>query len=327
MQVRLLESPINKKDAQKRAHLFVREKYGNLPSVGIPEIQDNVWIIPINVKYPRVFFESATNKPKKVRYMNFERIGEIKIDANNGDIVDKPRSWDIKSEIKGKLDFVQLTVQKALVKTGAQNFSKLPFSEHMHTPIEDIISFLLLKDKIDLETELSILSEEEKEKYLKNIDLLITTGLIRKNDNFVLPDNAFVEIERSSDNISSKLSKALSYFFAQGYDNISSIQQVLGPYLTISGYIYGQSIEYDDIIPVEYSEIQALIQQSYGQSIKQMKIPRYLIQLNEVGLLDQSSCRGEDMWLPKTDILRSVRMEETLLSPIRNMFIDSTARV
>lgn len=327
MQARLLECPINKKEAQKRAHFFVREKYGNLPSVGIPEIQDNLWIIPINVKYPRVFLDSTTNKPKKVRYMNFEHVGEIKIDSNNGDIVDKPRYWDIRSEIKAKLDFVQINVQKALVKTGAQNFSKLPFSEHMHTPIEDIISYLLLRDKIDLEIELAFLSDDEKEKYLKNIDLMISTGLIRKNDNLILPDNAFIEIEGSSGNISTKLSKALSYFFAQGYDNISSIQQVLGPYLTISGYIYGQSIEYDDVIPVEFSEIQSLIQQSYGQAIKQMKIPRYLIQLSEVGLLDQCSTSGEETWLPKIDILKNVRLEESLLSPIRNMFIDSAARV
>lgn len=327
MQVKLIENPINKKDAQMMAHLFVREKYGNLPSIGIPAFQDNIWVVPINVKYPRVFFEKGTNRPKKVRYMNFEKVGEIKIDANRGDIIDKPRYFDIKSEIKAKLDFIQISVQKALVKTGAQNFSKLPFSEHMHTPIEDIIAFLLLKDKLDLQNEISLLTDEERDRYMKNIDLLISTGLIRKSDNLIIPDNALIEIERSTGDISSKMNKALSYFFAQGYDNISSIQQVLGPYLTISGYIYGQSIEYDDVIPVEFQEIQSIIQQNYGQLVKQMKIPRYLIQLNEVGLLDQSVIRGEDVWFPKADILRNVKLEDTLLTPIRNMFIESRASV
>jgi hypothetical protein len=326
MQVKLIDTPIDKKEAQMMAHLFVREKYGNLPSVGTPLLQNNIWIIPINVKYPRVLFEKGTNRPKKVRYMNFEKVGEIKIDANKGDIVDKPRYYDIKSEIKEKLDFVQISVQKALVKTGAENFSKLPFSEHMHSPIEDIIAFLLLKDKIDLENEISFLIPEEKEKYLKNIELLVTTGLIRKNENLVIPDNALIEIERSTGDISSKMNKALSYFFAQGYENISSIQQVLGPYLTIAGYIFGQSIEYDDLIPIEYQEIQNVIQQNYGQLIKQMKIPRYLIQLNEVGLIDQSVIHGEDVWLPKQHVLQNVKQEDLILAPIRTMFIESRVR-
>jgi hypothetical protein len=183
-----------------------------------------------------------------------------------------------------------------------------------------------LRDKIDLDSEISFLTPEEREKYLKNIDLLISTGLIRKNENFVIPDNALIEIERSTGDISSKMNKALSYFFAQGYDNISSIQQVLGPYLTISGFIYGQSIEYDDVIPIEFQEIQTVIQQNYGQLIKQMKIPRYLIQLNEVGLIDQNVIRGEDVWLPKPEILRQVKLEDTILAPIRNMFIESRVR-
>ena len=326
MQVKLIDTPIQKDEAQMMAHLFVREKYGNLPSVGSPSLQNNIWIIPIDVKYPRVLFEKGTSRPKKVRYMNFEKVGEIKIDANKGNIIDKPRYYDIKSEIKVKLDFVQISVQKALVKNGARNFSKLPFSEHMHSPIEDIIAYLLLKDKIDLGSEISFLTPEERERYIKNIDLLISTGLIRKNENLVIPDNALIEIERSTGNISSKMNKALSYFFAQGYENISSIQQVLGPYLTISGYIYGQSIEYDDVIPIEFQEIQTVIQQNYGQLIKQMKIPRYLIQLNEVGLIDQKVVRGEDVWLPKPEILQNVKLEDTILAPIRNMFIESRAR-
>jgi len=196
----------------------------------------------------------------------------------------------------------------------------------MHSPIEDILAYLLLKDKIDLDSEISSLAPEEKERYKKNIDLLISTGLIRKNEHLVIPDNALIEIERSPGNISSKMKKALSYFFSRGYDNISSIQQVLGPYLTISGFIYGKCIEYDEVIPVEFHEIQTAIQQNYGQLIKQMKIPRYLIQLNEVGLIDQNVIGGDDVWLPKPEILRELKLEDTILDPVRTMFIDSEVR-
>ncbi|MFA5415634.1 MAG: hypothetical protein WC295_09075 [Methanoregula sp.] len=37
----------------------------------------------------------------------------------------------------------------------------------MHSPIEDILAYLLLKDKIDLDSEISSLAPEEKKRYKK----------------------------------------------------------------------------------------------------------------------------------------------------------------
>lgn len=321
MQIRIVDIPIEKEEAQKIAHFLVREKYGNLPSVGRPVLKDNIWIIPIEVKYPRISFEKITNRPHKVRYMNFENVGEIKVDANNGIIIDKPRYYDLRNEINTRLDFIQISVQKALVKVGANRFSKLPFSEHMHTPIQDIIAYLLINDTLNLQEEIASLSEQDQEKYLKNVDLLIKTGLVRRNENLLVPDNALIEIEQSEDEVSSKLAKALSYFFIQGYENIQSIQQVLGPYLIISGYIYEQSIEYDDMAEVDYNEILAVLQRYYGQLVKLFKLPRYLIQLMEVGLIEQKIVGGENVWRPKQEVLYEVKGQDEILSPIKNMFI------
>lgn len=327
MQIRIADIPVEKEEAQKIAHFLVREKYGNLPSVGRPVLKDNIWIIPIEVKYPRISFEKITNRPSKVRYMNFENVGEIKIDANNGVVIDKPRYYDLRDEINSRLDLIQISVQKALVKVGANRFSKLPFSEHMHTPIQDIIAYLLINDTLNLKEEIAPLSEHDQDKYLKNVDLLIKTGLVRKNENLLIPDNALIEIEQSEVNVSFKLSKALSYFFAQGYENIQSIQQVLGPYLIISGFIYEQSIEYDELIEVDYREIQAVLQRYYGQLVKIFKLPRYLIQLIEVGLIEQDIIRGENVWGPTQDILLEVKGQEEILSPIKNMFIKKTTGI
>lgn len=51
-------------------------------------------------------FEKGTNRPKKVRYMNFENVGELKIDANKGDLLHKPRYWDVRREIEQQLNLV-----------------------------------------------------------------------------------------------------------------------------------------------------------------------------------------------------------------------------
>jgi len=39
-----------------------------------------------------------------VRYMNLEDIGEIRIDANKGDLLHKPRYWDVRREIEQQLN-------------------------------------------------------------------------------------------------------------------------------------------------------------------------------------------------------------------------------
>jgi hypothetical protein len=54
---------------------------------------------------------------------------------------------------------------------------------------------------------------------------------------------------------------------------------------------------------------------------------RYLIQLNEIALLDQTIIKGENVWLPRMEILKNVIMEDSILSPIQNMFIDFGAIV
>lgn len=322
MSYKLVDFNITKEEAEDIAHDLIKNKYGNLPSTGKPYLEGTFWIVPINVKYPRVFFDKNTNRPKKIRFMNFEKIGEIKIDANKGVPVEKPNYYTVRSEINERLDFIKTNVEKALVKVGADKFSKLPLSEHMHTPIEDIISYLLINDSIDLNTEFSNLSNDILEKYIKNVDSLIKVGLVRKTEsNLLIPDNALIEIESISDILSNKLSKSLSYFFAEGYEDISSIRQVLGPYLSITGHIYEQSIEYDEIMPVNYFEIQNLMKRYYREFVKQFKIPRYLIQLIEVGLIKQEIINGENVWLPTKKILENIKGEDEILSPIKELFI------
>ncbi|MBI5803547.1 hypothetical protein HY448_02580, partial [Candidatus Pacearchaeota archaeon] len=303
---------------------LVREKYGNIPSVKTPELNNNLWVIPIEVKYPRILFDKITGRPKRLRFMNFEEVGKIKIDAQKGIILDKPRYYDLRAKITSKLEFIRINVQKALVKVAANKFSKLPFSEHMHTPIQDIIAYLLVNDKLDISEQLENLLEQDREKYMKTVEQLIEVGLVRRNGNLLIPDNDLIEIEQVGKDVSDKLSKSLSYFFATGYENIRSIQQVLGPYLIIASFIYEQSIEYGESVGVSYDDIAETIRSNYGsQLVKQFKLPRYIVQLIDVGLIKQDSQGGNNLWLPSEDVLNSVEGESEILSPIRNLFIEN----
>jgi hypothetical protein len=68
--------PITEEEALVRAHVFLREKYGTIPSSGSPVFEKGVYKIPIEVKYPRVIMDKITNRPRKVRYMNFKENSE-----------------------------------------------------------------------------------------------------------------------------------------------------------------------------------------------------------------------------------------------------------
>jgi hypothetical protein len=311
------ELPVNERDAERIAYDEIRNRLGTIPSIGKSRLEGTNWIVPIIVKFPRVIFDETRNVPKKVRFMNFGELAEIKIDSVKGEIIEFPRFYELQSRINTNIEKVKTVVEKALVKVGSKKFSILPLAEHMHTPILDIISWILLNDKLELPRELSSIGEFDKTKYLQNIDILEKTGLLRKEGNLILPGNPMIEIETKGTDTPTKLFHALSYFFEKGYDYIDSIRQVLGPHLTLSGYCYEQSLEYGEIVPINYETISSVFFDVYRQQYKMLKLPRYLIQLQSVGLLEEKTIHSQRVWLCNQEIFDGVTGEEEILAPIR----------
>jgi hypothetical protein len=255
--------------------------------------------------------------------MHFKNIGSISV-SQNGEIIDKPRDSDVKYMIQENLKFVRTNVEKALIKTAANKFSILPFSEHMYSPIIDVIANLLVNDKMDISQDIGQLREKEREKYTDIIKNLTSIGLIKQEDGYLEPDNAFVELERGEPDLHKQLSKILAYYFTQYYDDLEGIHRIVGPHLTIAGFIYQQSIEYGAITPVRYDEIRRLIIRSYrDEELKLIKIPRYLIQLNNVDIIKMKPLNGEDTWEVNSDIFEDVNSQEDLISPLNKMFFEN----
>jgi hypothetical protein len=327
MQDHLIDLLITKEEAKRKAHFFVREKYGTIPSLSTPKMLDDGWHIPIVARYPRVLFDTTTNRPKKVRFMKFDNLGELVVDNKTGEITSKPTYWDLRTGIKDNLEYVKNTVQQALIKAGAKQFSKSPFSEHMHTPIIDIIAYVLMNNKLQISEEIGRLAEIDREKYIAIINTLVKMGLLDWTGDILSPGNMLVQIEGQSDDLPTKLSDSLAFFFAEGYEDIQSIHQVLGPHLTISGFIFQQSIEYDDLTPISTGQIEEVIQLSYRQEVKRIKTPRYLIQLNKVGIIEQKTINHEEVWLPNEEIFYGVKAQDNILAPLKNIFQNSAARV
>ena len=317
MQRILGDMPVSEKDAQKFAYDIIRRDLGSIPHPGKPQLKDGIWIVPINIRYPRILSDEVGEVPEKVRFMNFENVGEIKINANRGYMLDRSTYYEIRNVIKENLDKVRTTVEMTLVKVGANRFAQLPFPEHMHTPIFDILSWILINDKIDMSQDLSLIGVVDRDKYLLNIDLLESTGLLRKSGSLIIPDNNLVEIERKYRTLSEKISYSMAFFFEKGYTFIESIKQVLGPHLTIAGFCYSMALEYGELRKINYESIDQMILDIYKQEVKRVKLPRYLIQLESVGLLEETKISGKSVWSGKEDIFKKIQEEEEILQPIR----------
>ena len=322
MQRTLCDMPVSEKDARKFAYDVIRSELGSIPYPGKPRLDDvGIWTVPITARYPRVLSDVARDVPEKVRFMNFEDIGEIKIDANKGELIYRPKYYEISNAIKGNLERVRTTVEMALVKVGANRFAKLPFPEHMHTPIVDILSWILINDNLDMSQDLSLIGVDNRDKYLQNINLLESVGLLRKSGNLIIPDNNLVEIETKYKKLTEKISNAIAFFFEKGYTQIESIKQVLGPHLTITAFCYEKALEYGDLLSINYETIDRMILGIYRQEVKRIKLPRYLIQLESVGLIEEKIVSGKVVWYGKEDILRGIQGEEEILQPIRGFLV------
>ena len=316
MQRILVDMPVNEKDARKFAYDVIRSELGSTPYPGKPKLENGIWIVPIHVRYPRILSDEAGETPEKAHFMNFENIGEIKIDANKGSMIDRSSYYDVRSAIQEQLDNVRTTVEMALVKVGANRFAHLPFPEHMHTPIVDVLSWVLINDRIDVLEDLSVIRDVDREKYVQHINLLESTGLVRRSGNLIIPDNNLVEIERKYKKLSEKILNAMAFFFEKGYTSIDSIKQVLGPHLTITGFCYEIALEYGEVRHIDYTSIEQMIYQRYRQDVKRIKLPRYLIQLESVGLLEETKVSGKSVWRGKENIFEKIQGEE-ILQPIR----------
>lgn len=162
-----------------------------------------------------------------------------------------------------------------------------------------------------------MIRDVDREKYVQHINLLESTGLVRRSGNLIIPDNNLVEIERKYKKLSEKILNAMAFFFEKGYTFIDSIKQVLGPHLTITGFCYEIALEYGEVRHIDYTSIEQMIYQRYRQDIKRIKLPRYLIQLESVGLLEETKVSGKSVWRGKENIFEKIQGEEEILQPIR----------
>ncbi len=319
----MVVNPLPPEDVRRRARETIREQIGTLPSPGNPVlkrvdvggVKRQVYEVPILVYHPVLIIDPVTAITKKVRFKNLGCVGKIVIDAFTGEVVQRTSVPDIKRAIKQKLEEIAALVDRILVRIEAKKFASLPLSEHVHTPVEDIISALIVLDSLNIEEQIEILPEDERTKYIEILKVLASVGLVEIKGSTVLPGNILIVLESRFDTHEDVLKNALAHFFEEGYEYLDTIRIVLGPYLTLTRKIYEIALGSGELVPVEFSHIKKLFEEEYIPSrarIKSLKLPRYLLQLERVRLLKYFRKDGKDCWTGTEDTFRKLMGNEEI---------------
>lgn len=317
------ELPISEEEALEKARKILREKFGNL--VGIENIsrEGTSWRFKLVSAYPRVIFDYVKEPPRpaKIKSMRPIVLGWIEIDGMSGEPKYPSRSMIIQ-KIKARLTEVQNVVEKALVKAESKRLSRIPFSEHRWTPIQDIFSRLLLSDEIDV-NELSRLSKDAEVKYLDYLQLLEELNLVTFEGDVYKSGDLLIEVEAQDKPLYEKLSDAMELFFRLGYDKLDAIHEILGPHLKLAGSYYSTALQTGDLPKVAKKffvrKICFFYPSSTERNEKLFKLDRYLIQLENVGLVRYAGFDGESYWIGQRGIFRNILRENEILEPIRDI--------
>jgi hypothetical protein len=309
---------ISKSEAEKQAQKTLAFEIGNIPHLGEPEETETEYVFPLLTTMPRVIFDENRKRPVDVKFMSEDEVGEIRIDGETGEVSHRSDVYKIERNIRRQQKEIEIAVEKALVRSSATKFSRLPFPEHRYTPITDLLSHLILQGPIK-PAELEEMNAADEQKYEDYIDMLEGVNLVRRRGDSVVADDIFIEMQASKDTHPEMLNVALAHFFEVGADQIDTIREILGPYLAIAGYYYQKAIEVSRGFPsISDEEFDERLEKRYAGNDriqKKFKLSRYLIQLEEVGLLESDPQR-DGSWRGKEGVKQNLLREDQLLAPI-----------
>lgn len=312
------EKLISKSEAKKQAQETLAFEIGNLPHLGEPEETEAEYVFPLLTTMPRVIFDENRERPVDVKFMSEDEVGEIRIDGESGEVSHRSNVYKIERNIRRQQNKIEIAVEKALVRSSATKFSRLPFPEHRYTPITDLLSHLILEGPIDPD-ELDEMNAADEQKYEDYIDMLVDVNLVRRRGETVVADDIFIEMQANKDTHPEMLNVALAHFFEAGADQINTIREILGPYLAIAGYYYQKALEvssgFPSIVDEEFDERLEKRYAGNDRVQKKFKLSRYLIQLEEVGLLESDPQR-DGSWRGNESVKQNLLREDQLLAPI-----------
>ncbi|MFC4249622.1 hypothetical protein ACFOZ7_22265 [Natribaculum luteum] len=325
---------VSKDEARRLAMEAIRFNLGTYLRLNSGDFDgdDLEYSFPIILRSPKLILDEDKEDAVDLRFLDPIHVGEVTVDANSKE-VDYPTSSQVKSELEDYEKELNQAVQKALVRASGSSLSHLPFPENQYAPIQDLLSEVILNGEIEVDAIKTMDSYEDGEKYQKYIDSLVELDLLKRGDvvlrsgdvlNTIQEKNQFKghQIESHQD----ELNAALGRYFEHNVGEFKMIKRTLGPYLALAGYYYRRALELDNLPVVKEEDLRDGIKAEYDgreRRKKLFKMSRYLVQLEDVGVLDYVYQNGERYWVGDETTFTRLKASADQLGPVTELFSPS----
>lgn len=290
------------------------------------------YIFPIILHSPKLILDGSKEEAIDLRFLEAIQAGNVVVDASTKE-VNHPTANQIKKKLENYEKELNEAVQKALVRASGGSLSHLPFPENQYAPIQDILSEVILNGEIYLEDIEMMDSYEGKDKYQKHIDNLVEIDLLKRG-NLVLRSGDVLNTIQQKDKFGGheveshqdELNAALGLYFEHNIGEFDMIKQTLGPYLALSGFYYQRALTVGDLPTIKEKELRTGIKMEYAgreQKKKLFKMSRYLIQLEDVGVLNSVYRNGERYWVGDDNTFSRLVTAADEMGPVSKLFSPS----
>lgn len=318
-----IRTAISKEEARRKAEEVVRFELGTFARLGSGEYDNEAgaFRFPLVIRSPRIITAGRENAVEDVRFLSELELGEVTVDGTDGE-VDRPNRTTIRRKIREHKDEIEIAVQKALVSAAGRQLSHLPFPENQYSPLQDILSELLLRGEISMDRIEMMDENRNNDRYQEYIENLIELDLATRDGRIITNGDVLIGIEQDTDRYQEALNAAMGRYFENNLSEFQMIKRTLGPYLVIAGYYYRRSLELEEMPVVEEQELRRAIESEYSgreREEKLMKVSRYLIQLEDVGILQSLPQNGTRYWVGDESVKARLREQSDYLAPLETL--------
>lgn len=326
-QARLAPLPFDEKEAFAIARRDVWSRVGTFCYPTHPKVAEDIMDFEVWADLPRLRVDPVSGAPAGAQYFRFKEIGHVRVKLVNGEI-ESSVSWrTARQSIRDHLEAVETSVEKALLSNAASRFSELAFAEHMHTPIIDMLSGIIVDGRVDpRQWEREPTEPEGGSRFADYVGMLEKADLVRREGDIIRPGNVLIGLQDQGGTPVELLRGSMSHFFQTGVGQIESIRKVIGPHLRLASHVYEYALEWGENESLTPKSLEAYMQDRYPREPRKLiQAARYLLQLARIKILRLTEIGGATVVSPEPDLFDSVSRSSGLLMPFRSALVGRSA--
>jgi hypothetical protein len=314
---------ISEDEARRYAEDVVRSELGMFLRLGDSEYDEagNEYQFDLVIRSPKTIRDSPSGEVADVRFFSELDLGQVTVDGKSGD-VERPDIPTIKAKIRDQQEQVEIAVRKALVSAAGHRFAHLPFPENQYAPLEDILAHVLLHGSLSMDDISMMDADRENRRYHEYVQNLLELDLLTKDGNTLTSGDVLIGIEDECDSYQETMNTAIGRYFEHNLGEFDMINRTLGPYLVIAARYYRRSLELEEPPLIDEEELrQSIISEYSGKEQRQklMKFYRYLIHLENVGILRSVNQAGQRLWVGDDEVDEMLREQTEYLGPVQTL--------